>query len=60
MVGLFDPVGAVAAGGKQASEPVVVEVAEAAGDSAGGFNDAIDRLGGPVGGSADSGGDCNT
>jgi hypothetical protein len=44
MVRLFDPVGAVAAGGEQASDSVVGEVAEAAGDSAGGFDDAIDRL----------------
>jgi hypothetical protein len=31
MVGLLNPVGAVAAGGEQASESVVGEVAEAAG-----------------------------
>ena len=38
----------MAAGGEWASESVVGEVAEAAGDSAGGFDDAIDRFGGAV------------
>jgi hypothetical protein len=39
----------VAAGGEYASESVVGEVAEAAGDSAGGFDDAVDRFRGAVG-----------
>lgn len=49
MVCLFGSVGAVAAGGEYASKPVVREVAEAAGDSAGGADDTIDRFGGAVG-----------
>ena len=48
MVCLFGPVGAVAAGGAQASESVVREVPQAAGDSAGGFDDAVDGFGGAV------------
>ena len=50
MVGLFDPAEAVPACAQHASEAVVGDVAEAVGDSAGGFEDAIDRFGrGPVG-----------
>lgn len=40
----------VAAGGEQASESVVGEVAEAAGYSAGCFDDAVDSFGESVGG----------
>lgn len=39
----------MAAGGERASESKVGEVAEAAGDSAGGLDDAVDRFGRSVG-----------
>jgi hypothetical protein len=44
MVGLVDPVGAVAAGCDQASESVGREVPESADNPAGGFDDAVDGL----------------
>lgn len=39
----------MSAGGEEASEAVVVEIAEARGGSAGGFDDAVDRFRGPSG-----------